>query len=647
VRRQSAGAFIGLVVASVALSTAGPADAAVRGRIVSVQAKSGTLNVVFGAVGLGDNETIDPSSVHLALNGTPLTAKVAANNGQANVAVTRRVVLAIDTSGSMTGARIAAARQAATAYLARVPADVAVGLVTFSSTARVVFRPTTNRAPVRTAVQRLQATGNTALYDAVGLAVSVLGTTGDRSILLLSDGVDDGSHRTLAQDATSLRQAKIALNAVLLGPTAAGQALTTLSNVAGGRVVSARAAADLTKTFEQAARESDKDLVISAVIPAAFTGGEATVTVSATAAGQRVDDTAIVLDAVSSAAAALDPALFGPKPVKPISGVLRHKTLMWSGLVAVFLGLGALLAFAFNGVASRPASMRGRLRPFVDSARTGGRGAEPEHARGLRETAVGLADELVKTRGLEESLARKLDAGGIPLKPAEWLMLHIGIALVLPLLVLLLTNVNIGLTVIAVALGILGPFGYLTVKGTLRTRAFLAQLPDTLQLLSGSLSAGYSLPQGLDAVVRQGSPPISDELHKALVEARLGAPIEDALEDVAERMASKDFSWVVMAIRVQRQVGGNLAEVLATTAATLRERERLRRQVQVLSAEGRLSAYILFGLPVTFALYMIAVRPGYIKPLVTDPIGIIMLIGMGILLTVGGFWLRKVVTVEV
>jgi tight adherence protein B len=188
---------------------------------------------------------------------------------------------------------------------------------------------------------------------------------------------------------------------------------------------------------------------------------------------------------------------------------------------------------------------------------------------------------------------------------------------------------------------------YLTIKAGLRTRSFLAQLPDTLQLVSGSLSAGYSLPQAIDAVVRQGNPPISDELRKALVEARLGAPIEDAMEDVADRMGSKDFAWVVMAIRVQRQVGGNLAEVLATTAATLRERERLRRQVQVLSAEGRLSAYILFGLPIVFSLYLLAVRPGYLSPLWHDPIGWVLLGGMAILLTVGGFWLRKVVTVEV
>jgi tight adherence protein B len=317
---------------------------------------------------------------------------------------------------------------------------------------------------------------------------------------------------------------------------------------------------------------------------------------------------------------------------------------MYFALLALFLGLGAVLAFALNGVASRPESMTGRLSPFVDS---GGTRRKARENRSVRETALGIADEIVKQRGLEETLGRKLDAGGVPLKPSEWLILHIGVALLLPLIVMLLTNVNPALTIVAVLLGVLGPFGYLAIKSTLRTRAFLAQLPDTLQLISGSLSAGYSLPQALDAVVRQGSPPMSEELHKALVEARLGAPVEDALDDVADRMGSKDFRWVVMAIRVQRQVGGNLAEVLATTAATLRERERLRRQVQVLSAEGRLSAMILFGLPIVFTLYLFAVRPGYLNPLFHDPLGIVMVGGMVILLITGGLWLRKVVQVDV
>jgi tight adherence protein B len=123
--------------------------------------------------------------------------------------------------------------------------------------------------------------------------------------------------------------------------------------------------------------------------------------------------------------------------------------------------------------------------------------------------------------------------------------------------------------------------------------------------------------------------------------------LEDALQGVADRMGSVDFAWVVMAIRIQREVGGNLAEVLTTVAATLRERERLRRQVQVLSAEGRLSAWILGGLPIVFALYLLLAQPDYLLPMVQNVLGWIML-GMGlILLIVGALWLRKVVKVEV
>ncbi len=165
--------------------------------------------------------------------------------------------------------------------------------------------------------------------------------------------------------------------------------------------------------------------------------------------------------------------------------------------------------------------------------------------------------------------------------------------------------------------------------------------------VAGSLSAGYSFPQAVDAVVREGAQPMSTEFGRAIIESRLGVPIEDALDHVAERMGSRDFTWVVMAVRIQREVGGNLAEVLTNVSNTMRERERVRRQVKVLSAEGRLSALILGGLPPMFALYLVLVRPTYIKPLYEDPIGILMLCVMGFLFLVGVFWLRKVVKVEV
>ena len=140
--------------------------------------------------------------------------------------------------------------------------------------------------------------------------------------------------------------------------------------------------------------------------------------------------------------------------------------------------------------------------------------------------------------------------------------------------------------------------------------------------MSGSLSAGLSLAQSVDTVVREGQEPIAGEFKRVLVETRLGVSLESALDGVAERMVSKDFEWVVMAIRIQREVGGNLAELLNTVAATLRERDYLRRQVQTLSAEGKLSAYILGGLPPAMVIYMLMVRRDYVMPLFTDPMGL-------------------------
>jgi tight adherence protein B len=191
------------------------------------------------------------------------------------------------------------------------------------------------------------------------------------------------------------------------------------------------------------------------------------------------------------------------------------------------------------------------------------------------------------------------------------------------------------------------PWTYLSIKESRRRSAFLGQLPETLQLMAGSLAAGYSLAQAVDTVVQEGTGPVTSELNRALVEARLGVPIEDALAAVATRMDSRDFSWVVMAIRIQRQVGGNLAELLTTVAATLRERERLRRQVKALSAEGRLSGWILGLLPPAFAAYLLVAQPQYLEPLFTDPLGWALVFVAVVLLLSGAFWMRRLVRVEV
>jgi Flp pilus assembly protein TadB len=180
-----------------------------------------------------------------------------------------------------------------------------------------------------------------------------------------------------------------------------------------------------------------------------------------------------------------------------------------------------------------------------------------------------------------------------------------------------------------------------------RTRAFATLLPDALQLRIGSLRTGFSLSQAIDAMARELPDPISTEFGRALAETRLGVDLEDALERLADRMKSTDLAWAVVAVRVQREVGGNLAEVLETTMDTMRERDALRRHVRALSAEGRLSAWVLIALPIGVGAFMFLFRAEYLRPLYTEPLGILMLSGAVILVAVGAFWLSRVVKVEV
>jgi tight adherence protein B len=290
----------------------------------------------------------------------------------------------------------------------------------------------------------------------------------------------------------------------------------------------------------------------------------------------------------------------------------------------------------------------GAVRPAEPAANDGGNGSGSRLGdSGLARSAVELAERVVVSRDVEGKLAARLEAAAVPLRPAEWVLLHAAAAIVPSFLLLLLTGGDLPLSMLALLAGAVTPYLYLTAKQSSRRQKFEEQLPTTLQLLAGSLAAGYSLPQAVDTVAREAAEPVSTEFSRAIMESRLAVPIEDALEHVAQRTSSEDFGWVVMAVRIQRQVGGNLAELLTTIAATLRERERLRRQVRVLSAEGRLSAYILGGLPILFALYLFVVRREYLMRLFTDPIGIILLFGGVMALIVGVFWMRRIINVEV
>lgn len=655
----------GALALAGAVALAGPAYAA-DGRIVSATPQpDGHLSVVFAATDTTGTASINPASVVVTIDGqvVPSSAKPI---DVAPVVPDRTSLLVMDVSGSMTAktadgrtTRIQAAQDAARAYLASVPRDVKVGLITFGDKAVLRVAPTTDRTAVLRAVNGLTPGGSTVLYDAVVLADRTLGTNGVRNQLLLTDGTDEGSRTTLAQATADVAKSGATVDAVSLGTDKAQvAALRALTTAGQGTVVATNDAAQLASAFAAVAKSQATQVVVDVTVPPNVAGTSKNMTVSAQAGGQTIGDAGVfIMPAAATSGPTGDAAASsGPQPVAaPDPGLTTEPWFLPVALGLVALGLFTVLAVAL--VASdRENSTRGRVRRRLARYSLG---ARPEDARpaaptsgaagssAVARSAVELAGRVVQRRDIDTGLGAMLDAAGLPLRPAEWTLIHLGIAIGAATLFTLISGFALLATLVGLALGTLLPFVYLSMKEHRRKAAFAAALPDTLQLLSGALAAGHSLPQAVDSVTREASGPMASELNRAIVEARLGVPIEDALETVAQRMGSVDFGWVVMAIRIQREVGGNLAEVLAQVSATMRERERLRRQVQVLSAEGRLSAWVLGGLPLVFIVYLVLVRPEYIGLLVTTPLGVVMIVVGVLLLAVGAVWLRKVVRVEV
>ena len=318
------------------------------------------------------------------------------------------------------------------------------------------------------------------------------------------------------------------------------------------------------------------------------------------------------------------------------------------------LSLVIAIACVFLAVLLVAALVIGALRPD-DQAR---RLADRIERYGPRNVARSSESLLARVAGrwvspflglgdLRERLALRLDLGGIAWGPAEWVLAGCGVSLLLALML----TVVLGNLVAGAVLGIVAGWMIMRIglsfKISRRRARFADQLPDVLQFLAGSLRSGFSLAQGLDAAVREDTQPVAGEFSRALAEFRIGVELEDTLDQVAGRMQSADLRWTVIAIRIQREVGGNLAEVLNNTVDTMRERAQLRRHVRALSAEGRLSAYLLVALPIFVGGWLFLVRRSYIRVLYTTTVGIIMLLFAIGMIVAGALWMRKLVKVEV
>jgi tight adherence protein B len=329
-----------------------------------------------------------------------------------------------------------------------------------------------------------------------------------------------------------------------------------------------------------------------------------------------------------------------PGPLKGKAGLFLIGMLVLAGAGLLVYAVVLLVTREESGLSYALRTYDGGVAP-TDDDEVGQSLVQTALIQRAVETTARLAEE----RGLLEKVESKLEQADLKLRAAEALFFYGAGSIILVVLLGVIGGPVLAL--VGLVLALLLPPAILNFLAGQRLRKFTSLLPDTLQLLASSLRAGFSFMQGVEAVSQEVDDPMGAELRRVIVEARLGKPVEAALEDCARRMKSPDFDWAVMAVGIQREVGGNLADLLDTVSKTMIERERLRRDVRALTAEGRMSAIVLGILPPGVGLMFYVMNPSYMKVLFHHTGGLIAL-GVAAIGMVGGFlWMQKIVNIDI
>jgi tight adherence protein B len=510
------------------------------------------------------------------------------------------VILAIDASASMRPA-IESAKIAASEFIAAMPTDVRIGLETFADEVTVLASPTTDRALLNTQIDSIVVGGDTALYDVVVGAGSHFTPTVEHKVLvILSDGKDEGSSATL-DDAIAATQG-ISIETISL--TTAETDLASLSAL--GPVTSADDPAGVSSAFARVAG------LLVEVIETAPTTAAPTTTVPA-------PTTTISATAAVTAPPTTVPVVLASPETSTSSAWLI------AGAIGLFGGLFLLTMLLF------PRERVSKARLGID---------KPRSMSDIGVRSVSAIEDALERYGKRADLGNALAVADISMKPAEFVAVVAVVALVAGLVGLVVAGPIAGVLVailICVAVRV-----YVRRAESKRQAAFADQLPDVLQLVTTALRSGFGLTQALESVAEDAEEPARGEFAHVLAEVRLGRDLSESMRALARRMRSKDLEWVVGAIDINRDTGGNLSEILDRVSSTIRERGRIARQVRTLTAEGRLSARILIALPCLMLVWQWRANPENFE-LLTYGIGLVSLVVAGLLMVVGAFWVHRIV----
>ena len=524
------------------------------------------------------------------------------------------VILTIDTSESMQPA-IENAKTAANEFIAAMPAGVRIGVETFADSVRVLAPPTTDRGLLNLQIALITTGGDTALYDGVvGASQRFSPNAAHKVLVVLSDGKDEGSAATL--DNARLAVAGLHVEAISLATARSDvESLTAL-----GFVTAADDAAGVSVAF---ARVADLVVDVIEVAPTTAAASSTTTAPSTTtaAAAPAVPETTIMAVTGTQRTPSSTPASSVAASVDQAPSTMW----LWLGAAAIFVGLFLLGALLF------PRARVSKARLGIDKHRTAS-------AFGVK--TMSAVDEALERYGKRADLGETLAMADIAMQPAEFAATVAILAIVAGLVGLVALGPIVGLVV--AALVCVGTAAYVRRGADRRRMSFADQLPDVLQLVTTALRSGYGITQALESVAEEAEEPARSEFANVLAEARLGRDLSESLHALADRMDSKDLEWIVSAIDINRDTGGNLSEILQKVSMTIRERARIGREVRTLTAEGRLSARILFVMPFALLLWQWRVNPDNFSKL-TEGIGPVFLAIAGVLLVLGTLWVRRIV----
>jgi tight adherence protein B len=582
---------------------------------------------------LPTSRVLTTGQVNVTENGngvTSLDVVPAAHTGKK----TFGAVLVVDASDSMKGTPIEQAVAAEQAYVTHRNPNEQVGLIVFNQKPKVVLPLTASQVKLNAALASTPTTAfGTHIYDAVARAEAMLRTGGISSgtIVVLSDGADTGSDTSAGTVAQTAHAGHIQIYTVgLKSPSFKPNTLESLAAAGGGQYALAKTTSDLAPLFDQLGQLLSNQYLVN----------------YKSLAGPSVPIRVVVqVPGTGTASAAYKtPALNVPPPPPPYKPSLWDRIVgSWITMVVIALLVAAgVLLLVWGLFQPRRSNLPERMSEFVSVPGLQSKARRPG-ASSFAAEAEGEGAE-ASSRGMFARIDETLEIAQINTTAAR-LVTATAVATVGTFLLLLL-----GASIWWALLALLIPFAvrwWVLWKLDRRRKAFADQLPDMLQVISGALRAGQSFAGALAVVVESSGEPMKSEMQSVVADEQRGVPLDKAMAVVVKRMDNRDLEQVALIAELQRESGGNAAEVVDRVAETVRGRFELRRLINTLTVQGRMSRWIVTALPIALVIFISLINPHYMHPLVSRTIGKVLVV-IAVLLVIGGsLVIKKIVDIKV